>query len=171
MSRIRSRDTRPERALGRQIWRLGGRYRRYAATPVGRPDFVFRSARVAVFVDGCQWHGCPDHYVRPRTRDEFWGKKLSENVARDARQTEQLEARGWVVLRVWEHDVRRDALAAARRVVEAIKKERRGGGVEWRVYRVDVLDRAIDLEHRFEVDLRDVSRTRDVIRHRTTSKQ
>ena len=59
----------------------------------------------AVFVDGCFWHGCPDHYVRPRTKNEFWDAKLKENVDRDRRQTVELTQLGWRVVRVWEHQV------------------------------------------------------------------
>jgi DNA mismatch endonuclease (patch repair protein) len=77
----------------------------HARTPVGRPDVVFQSARVAVFVDGCFWHGCPEHYVRPRSRVDYWAGRLAENVARDRRQTHALTAAGWTVVRVWEHEV------------------------------------------------------------------
>ena len=77
----------------------------HAATPAGRPDIVFPGARVAVFIDGCFWHGCPDHYVRPRSSEEFWSKKLAENCRRDSVQTKRLEDIGWRVCRVWEHEV------------------------------------------------------------------
>jgi DNA mismatch endonuclease (patch repair protein) len=86
-----------------------------------RPDLVLRrgSNRVAVFVDGCFWHGCPDHYVRPRSGGEFWSKKLRENTARDSRQTVTLKSDGWVVVRLWEHEVAEDAVKAAGRVRSA----------------------------------------------------
>lgn len=170
MARIRGKDTLPELALGDEIRRLGARYRRYAKTPVGRPDFVFPSARVAVFVDGCQWHGCPDHYVRPRTRNDFWGAKLLENVGRDVRQTRELAALGWTVLRVWEHEVGIDAVGVARRVVAAVAGSLGRRAADWRVYRVEVIDPVADLEHRFEVSLRAPKRTRDVVRVRSTRK-
>ena len=110
MARIHSSDTRPEVILRHALWRAGLRYRLNAKTPSGRADLVFRRGQLAVFVDGCFWHGCPDHYVRPRNREHFWAKKLRENVARDRRQTVTLEALGWRVYRIWEHDVQTGSL-------------------------------------------------------------
>lgn len=105
MSRIRSADTGPEMVLRRRLWAEGFRYRLGVRTPGGRPDVTFLGKRVAVFVDGCFWHGCPEHYVRPRTNSTFWARKLRENVTRDRRQTTILEEAGWTVVRVWEHEV------------------------------------------------------------------
>jgi len=70
-----------------------------------RPDFMFRHQRVVVFVDGCFWHGCPKHFNIPVSNVEFWTKKLTGNVRRDARATTTLQAAGWKVLRVWEHEM------------------------------------------------------------------
>jgi DNA mismatch endonuclease (patch repair protein) len=70
-----------------------------------RPDFIFRAARVAVFVDGCFWHVCPVHSKMPATNVEFWRKKLEGNVARDQRTTRALAGVGWNVIRVWEHEL------------------------------------------------------------------
>jgi DNA mismatch endonuclease, patch repair protein len=76
-----------------------------------RPDFVFRSAKVALFIDGCFWHGCRIHSTAPAQNAEFWSAKLSRNVQRDRVQTRALEQAGWQVLRIWEHELRdRDAL-------------------------------------------------------------
>lgn len=106
MSRIRGRDTSPEVELRHAVWRLGLRYRLNQRVAGIRPDFLFPGIRLAVFVDGCFWHGCPDHYVRPRNSTAaFWASKLSQNVARDERQLKQLQADGWRVIRVWEHEV------------------------------------------------------------------
>src|SRR5689334_1387580 len=98
MSRIRGSNTSPERLLRLALWRRGYRYRLHARTPVGAPDIVFGRRKVAVFVDGCFWHGCPEHYVRPRTRNAFWDAKLDENFKRDRRQTLALIQAGWRVL-------------------------------------------------------------------------
>src|SRR5262245_58811764 len=105
MARIRGRNTTPELLLRRLLWEAGLRYRLHAKTPAGRPDIAFPQSRVAVFIDGCFWHGCPDHYVRPRSSSEFWSRKLAENVRRDATQTRRLEALGWRVCRFWEHEI------------------------------------------------------------------
>lgn len=71
-----------------------------------KPDFVFRGPRVAVFIDGCFWHGCPLHGTKPAGNSEFWRKKLTENRVRDRRVTMALRSQRWKVLRVWEHQLR-----------------------------------------------------------------
>lgn len=81
-----------------------------------RPDFVFRQARVAVFVHGCFWHGCPKHATIPKTRRGFWQDKISRNRSRDLLVARLLRKAGWRVIRVWEHDTRLNAGSCARRI-------------------------------------------------------
>jgi len=71
----------------------------------GKPDFVFPKFKLAVFVDGCFWHGCPKHETKPKNNRAFWFRKLSSNKARDALVTRTLRRAGWVVLRIWEHEL------------------------------------------------------------------
>lgn len=71
----------------------------------GRPDFTFPSLRLAVFVDGCFWHGCPAHCRRPKSRTSYWNEKIAANKARDIRATKALSSKGWTVLRLWEHEL------------------------------------------------------------------
>lgn len=73
----------------------------------GRPDFVFARERLAVFVDGCFWHGCPAHYVEPRSGTAFWRTKIAGNKTRDRRNSRQLKRLGWRVVRIWEHDLKK----------------------------------------------------------------
>lgn len=86
------------RAAGIRGWRRGSRL-------PGRPDFTFAAIRLAVFVDGCFWHGCPRHHRLPRTRRAFWKAKVDANRRRDRRVDRELRALGWSVLRIWEHDL------------------------------------------------------------------
>ena len=86
IARNPSHGTKPETLLRSALWRRGLRYRLEYKTEWGRPDLTFLGPKVAIFIDGCFWHGCPEHYVRPRTREAFWQKKLKENVNRDRRQ-------------------------------------------------------------------------------------
>lgn len=72
----------------------------------GKPDFVFRKCRVAVFVDGCFWHGCPKHGRYPQTNEAFWLGKLRRNKLRDRKVTSELRRRGWLVIRIWEHSLK-----------------------------------------------------------------
>jgi len=80
----------------------------------GRPDFVFRRERVALFVDGCFWHKCPDCYRQPTSNVDYWKKKITRNVRRDRNMTAELRLRGWRVVRVWEHSLKDPARVAAR---------------------------------------------------------
>lgn len=103
----RSRDTKPERLLRSLVHAAGLRYR-IAAKPLPdmrrTADLLFRPARVAVFVDGCFWHGCPDHFVPPKTNPDYWQEKINGNVQRDRDTDARLAEAGWLVLRFWEHE-------------------------------------------------------------------
>jgi DNA mismatch endonuclease (patch repair protein) len=121
MSRQARRDTAPEIALRRVLHRRGLRYR-VGIRPIpqlrGSADIVFTAARVAVYVDGCFWHMCPEHSTMPANNAAWWKAKLEGNRARDRRTDEVLRAHGWRVVRVWEHE---DAEEAAERVVAAVR--------------------------------------------------
>lgn len=170
MSRIRGRHTAPERILRAALWRAGLRYRLHARTPCGRPDVVFPGPKVAVFIDGCFWHGCPEHYVRPRSNEAFWSRKLRENVDRDRRQTLELEAQGWRAIRVWEHQVFEELPAVLRRVEAAVRGEPQQGETSWRVTSAVAIDDAGTMERRILEDLRDGSIVRIVEQARVTAK-
>jgi DNA mismatch endonuclease (patch repair protein) len=86
-----------------------------------RPDFVFRRLRVAVFVDGCFWHGCPRHFIKPKGNAKFWRDKIATNRARDRKVNRTLRSMGWKVARVWEHELkRRDEPQLVRRLMRIL---------------------------------------------------
>ncbi|WP_282581374.1 very short patch repair endonuclease [Streptomyces sp. WAC00303] len=124
MQAIRSRDTKPERLIRRLVHANGLRYR-VAARPLPdlrrTADMVFRTAKVAVFIDGCYWHGCPEHYVSPKTNPGYWSEKVARNVARDRDTDERLSAAGWLVLRFWEHQ---SSDACALSIISAVRERR-----------------------------------------------
>ncbi|AGW13797.1 very short patch repair endonuclease [Megalodesulfovibrio gigas] len=122
MAAIKGKNTRPERMLRQRLWRMGYRYRIGHGLP-GRPDIVFPSRRVVVFVDGCFWHRCPEHYRPPKTNQPFWEAKIQRNVDRDALINAQLAVAGWQVIRVWEHELRQDAEAVAARIAAVLERE------------------------------------------------
>jgi DNA mismatch endonuclease, patch repair protein len=127
MSRLGRRDTAPELALRSELHRRGLRFRVDRAPVRGlrsRADIVFGPARVAVYVDGCFWHSCPEHGTKPATNVEFWERKLARNRERDAATNQLLGERGWAVLRFWEHE---DPVVAADRVEDAVRS-RLGAG-------------------------------------------
>lgn len=114
MSTARRKDTAPELALRRELHALGLRYRVTYPVPGQRRrtiDVAFTKVRLAVFVDGCFWHGCPEHGTQPRTNSSWWQQKLAANTARDRDTDRLLREAGWTVLRFWEHEPAGDAAA------------------------------------------------------------
>ena len=118
----RRRDTEPELAIRRVLHAKGLRYfvhRRPLPGLRREADIVFPRARVAVFIDGCFWHGCPAHgSKRSQTNDWYWPEKIARNRARDADTNARLATAGWVAVRVWEHD---HAVAVVRRIEKAVR--------------------------------------------------
>lgn len=116
----RRRDTSPELAVRRRLHAAGLRYRVDFA-PLGgrrRADIVFTRQHVAEFIDGCYWHGCPDHATFPKRNSDYWLPKLARNVERDRETDQSLREAGWTVLRFWEHESPGDV---ARRIAVAVR--------------------------------------------------
>jgi DNA mismatch endonuclease (patch repair protein) len=88
-------------------------WRRHLKLP-GTPDFAFKRQRLAVFVDGCFWHGCPVHFKLPKSRSAYWAGRIRTNKKRDRRVARQLRAEGWIVVRIWQHDLRKVHVVLAR---------------------------------------------------------
>jgi len=126
MARIKGSNTNPERVLRRALSSRGVRYRINLRELPGHPDLVFPRAKVVVFIDGCFWHGCPQHRVWPATRSEFWRQKLTANSRRDRRIDGVLRRDGWTVVRVWEHDIDNDLESVVRRVTRKLNGVRTG---------------------------------------------
>ena len=121
MSRMPRRDTRPELRLRRELHRRGLRYRVTLRGLPGTPDLAFTRARIAVFVDGCFWHGCPTHSVPAKHNTGWWREKILANKQRDHSTDEALLGAGWKVVRVWEHQPVAEQVAA---VLEALQWRR-----------------------------------------------
>lgn len=124
MGRVRSAGTRPEQKLRSALAILGLKPSRSGKPIAGKPDLVFRRAKVAVFVDGCFWHSCPVHGRIPSgDSNPYWVEKLAGNAKRDERVVCQLIDMGWLCLRMWEHDLKEDASAMrqARRVADSVQ--------------------------------------------------
>ncbi|MEH0818540.1 MULTISPECIES: very short patch repair endonuclease [unclassified Micromonospora] len=127
MQRQRRKDTEPELAIRRALHRAGVRYR------IGVPvtglrrrtiDIAFTGIKLAVFVDGCFWHGCPQHATWPRANAAWWEAKILKNRERDRETTRQLEDQGWTVIRIWEHEPAEDA---ADRILGVVRGMRASG--------------------------------------------
>jgi DNA mismatch endonuclease (patch repair protein) len=108
MSRIRGRGNKEtELALAKLLRRHGVKGWRRHQSIFGKPDFIFPKARLAVFVDGCFWHGCPKHGTRPKSNRSYWHRKLSRNKPRDKLVNRELQKLGWRVFRIWQHEFAR----------------------------------------------------------------
>lgn len=123
MQANRRSNTKPEVALRSELHRLGYRYRKdhRLDLPTGvrvRPDIVFTRRKVAVFVDGCFWHVCPEHGRQPTRNEWYWSPKLRRNVERDRRADSALAEAGWHVVRIWEHETLADAVGRVQEVLE-----------------------------------------------------
>lgn len=122
MTLQRRSNTAPELALRRRLHARGVRYRVDAQIPGlirRRADLLFPRLRIAVFVDGCFWHGCPQHGTMPKRNTVWWRAKIRANIARDRDTDSRLSAAGWLVIRVWEHERADDACARIMEVLEA----------------------------------------------------
>lgn len=124
MARIRGRDNKATEIAMLMILRrnriIG--WRRHPRT-LGRPDFVFPKEQVAVFVDGCFWHGCPKHKSHPATNRDFWDAKLSRNKLRDKMVSRALKRQGWKVVRIWQHEFKKEFESGlVRRIQRALRK-------------------------------------------------
>lgn len=124
MSRIRSKDTKPELALRRALWDIGVRgWRCHPRLVPGKPDIAFTRWRVAVFVDGCFWHGHADYFT-PGKSGAYWDAKIARTQERDRLANEALATSGWAVIRLWDFDVEGDLAACVERVVAALEAAR-----------------------------------------------
>lgn len=116
----KARDTKPELEVRRLLHAAGLRYRVNAKPEPDlrrTADILFSRKRIAVFIDGCYWHGCPDHYTVPKANAKFWREKLHRNRVRDVDTTRFLEGRGWKVMRFWTHETPQLVAAAVERAV------------------------------------------------------
>lgn len=121
MSRIRSRDTALEVAFRRELRQLGVVGYRLHVAVAGRPDIAFVGRKIAIFVDGCFWHGCGRCHRRPvATNSTYWREKIARNRKRDRATTRKLRASGWLVLRFWEHEIQKDPRRCAGKVANIL---------------------------------------------------
>jgi DNA mismatch endonuclease (patch repair protein) len=107
MRAVKGKNTSLETLFRRALWQAGVRgWRLHKESLPGRPDLVFSRAYVAIFIDSCFWHGCPRHLRMPKTNLNYWVAKIARNRNKDNAVTEELKNQGWLVLRIWEHEIR-----------------------------------------------------------------
>jgi DNA mismatch endonuclease (patch repair protein) len=125
MQKIRATNTRPEVAFRKALWHVGHRYRRNYKGAPGRPDIAFIRWKIAIFIDGDFWHGYDWEHKRLtiKSNRDFWIPKIERNIQRDREVDALLEAAGWQVLRIWEHEVKKDFGAAFYRVLRFVEEK------------------------------------------------
>jgi len=121
MRAVKSRDSKIEHDFRRELWRQGFRYRKNASEYYGKPDIVLKKYKTVIFVDSCFWHGCPEHLRMPSSRQEYWNNKIRKNRKRDLAVNEYYKNMGWVVIRIWEHDLKNNADEVADRTVISLR--------------------------------------------------
>jgi DNA mismatch endonuclease (patch repair protein) len=124
MSCIRSKDTKIEIMTRKALWALGFRYKKNCNKYPGKPDIVLTKYSTVIFIDSCFWHRCPKHWIEPKTNKEYWKKKFENNKKRDKYVNKKYYNMGWNVIRIWEHDIKKETIAmlAMQIGIELIKK-------------------------------------------------
>ena len=105
MASIRGKDTRPEIMIRKMLWQKGLRYRIHNKTVFGTPDISIKKKKLAVFIDGCFWHGCKRCYQEPKSNVKFWRKKIKDNRERRIDVKSRLKSEGWKIIEMWEHEI------------------------------------------------------------------
>ena len=125
MSQIKSDNTVPEIKLRRLLAKRGFKnYRVNYRKLFGKPDIVFLKKKIAIFVDGCFWHKCPKCFSKPITRTKFWFKKIESNLRRDRKINQELKKKGWLVIRVWEHDIEKNSKQISDKIAIILKNKK-----------------------------------------------
>jgi DNA mismatch endonuclease (patch repair protein) len=117
MSQIRGKDTGPEVKLRKLLYSSGIRGYRIHYNLLGKPDIAFIKKKIAVFIDGCFWHKCPVCFQKPETRKEFWMNKIESNIERDKKVDKQLTNDGWTVIRIWEHEIKKEPEKTVKKII------------------------------------------------------
>lgn len=119
MSKIRYKNTKPELRLRKHLWNRGHRYKIHAKLP-GKPDIIFPSKKLVVFVDGCFWHKCPLCFKKPASNVEYWESKIAYNLEKDERINKELAETGWNIIRLWEHEVNKNIDACLGKIEKSL---------------------------------------------------
>lgn len=122
MSRIKGRNTKPEIKLRKILSKNGLRGYRIHYNISGKPDIVFPRKKFVIFLDGCFWHRCPSCFIKPETHKSFWEKKITGNAERDKKVTKTLKSSGWKVMRLWEHEIRKNPDRLLARIIRQLRQ-------------------------------------------------
>lgn len=118
MSKVRSKDSKIEIEFRKNLWRAGFRYSKNSSKYFGKPDLALPKYKTVIFIDSCFWHGCKKHGSIPQTRKKFWETKIERNRQRDKKVNRHYKKTGWKVIRIWEHDLKKNF----KKIIERSKK-------------------------------------------------
>lgn len=118
MASIRSKNTKPELKVRQRLWTMGKRYRVHDRTIYGTPDISNKGKKIAIFIDGCFWHGCKKCYTKPKTNTVFWDNKIKSNKKRRHDVIRSLKREGWKIFSVWEHDVNKNPDMISKKIAD-----------------------------------------------------
>lgn len=108
MTHIKSTNTKIEKDITKALWNLGYRFRKNVKGLPGKPDIAIKKYKIVIFLDSCFWHKCPEHFKKPKSNLEYWEAKIKRNVERDAEINSYYQQKNWHILRIWEHEVKKD---------------------------------------------------------------
>lgn len=120
MQAIRS-QSKLENQVSREIWKRGLRFRKNDKSLFGKPDISIKKYKIVIFIDSCFWHSCPIHGNMPKTNVEYWEKKLNKNIRRDLEVNQYYKEKGWNVLRIWEHNIKKDFQNTIEQIIQFIR--------------------------------------------------
>jgi len=121
MSHVKSKDSKIETLLRKELWRCGFHYRKNSGKYFGKPDIVLPKYKTVIFVDSCFWHGCKKHCRIPTAHKKYWTEKIARNMARDKEVSKHYKKQGWQILRIWEHKLLKNFTNAAENIAEYLK--------------------------------------------------
>lgn len=122
MRAVKAKNTKLENVFRSALWRRGLRFRKHVKNLPGKPDIVFPSCRVAVFIDSCFWHGCPLHVRMPKSNIDYWEHKINRNKQRDEELNQKYKEMEWELVRIWEHEIKDDFEKAVTKIQEILYK-------------------------------------------------
>ena len=123
MSAVKSKDTKMEIAFRKALWAKGFRYRKNSPKYFGKPDIVLKKYKTVIFLDSCFWHGCRWHGSMPVSNRQFWENKIARNKKRDKTVNHEYKKKGWVIMRIWEHELKKNHKKVVSRIVVTFNKK------------------------------------------------
>ncbi|WP_261134881.1 very short patch repair endonuclease [Bacillus sp. Marseille-Q3570] len=124
MKSVKSSGSKLENSITKALWGKGFRFRKNVNNLFGKPDIAIKKYKIVIFIDSCFWHGCPTHSTIPHKNHDFWKRKINGNIKRDNEVTKYYKDKGWNILRIWEHDIKRNQNKSINEIIEFINKHK-----------------------------------------------